>query len=223
MKILIVEDEINLNRIIKKHLQAEGFIVDSCYNGDEAIDYITSVYYDAVILDLMLPKVNGYEVLQIIRKRGFDTPVLILTAKSDTSDVIKGLDYGADDYIKKPFDFDELMARLRVALRRNNGKSYNIFKCGDLTLDIKTHVVTRGGRELTLTRREYDLLELLLRNQDIVLSREQIASNLWDIGSDAESNVIDVYIRYLRRKIDEGFEKKLIQTVRGVGYTIRCE
>lgn len=223
MRILIVEDEINLNRIIGKHLQAEGFMVDSCYDGEEALEYIRTIEYDAIILDIMLPKKNGYEILQIMRRDQNDTPVIALTALTETPDVIRGLDFGADDYVKKPFDFDELMARIRVAMRRNTGRADNLYQCGDLSLDSKSHIVKRGDQELTLTRKEYALLELLIRNKNVVLTRDQIASNLWDIDFDAESNVIDVYIRYLRRKIDEGYEQKLIHTVRGVGYTIRCD
>lgn len=223
MRILIVEDEIILNRIIGKHLQAEGFMVDCCYDGEEALEYIRTIQYDAILLDIMLPKKNGYEILQIMRRNHDDTPVIALTALTETPDVIRGLDFGADDYIKKPFDFDELMARIRVVVRRNTGRADNIYRCGDLTLDSKSHMVKRGDQVLTLTPKEYALLELLIHNKNIVLSRDQIASNLWDIDFDAESNVIDVYIRYLRRKIDEGYEQKLIHTVRGVGYTIRCD
>lgn len=222
MKILIVEDEKNLNRIMCKHFLAEGFVVDSCYDGEEALYYIENMSYDVILLDLLLPLKSGYEVLQELRVNGCDTPVIILTAKAQISDIVQGLDYGADDYIKKPFHFDELMARIRVVTRRNKGGTNNIYRCGDLCLDSKTHQVTRSGRELNLTPKEYALLELLIRNKNIVLSREQIIDNLWTVDFDSESNVIDVYIRYLRRKVDEGFEEKLIQTVRGVGYTIRC-
>lgn len=222
MRILIVEDEKNLNRIMNKHFLAEGFVVDSCYDGEEAMYYIETMEYDIILLDLMLPLKNGYEVLQEARAQGCDTPVIILTAKSEISDIVKGLDYGADDYIRKPFHFDELMARIRVVTRRNKGGTDNIYRCADLCLDNKTHKVTRKGKELNLTPKEYALLELLIRNKNIVLSREQIINNLWNVDFDSESNVIDVYIRYLRRKVDEGFEEKLIHTVRGVGYTIRC-
>lgn len=222
MRILIVEDEKHLNRILKKHFQAEGFMVDSCFDGQEALEYIKAASYDVILLDIMIPKIDGYEVLRRLRLNQINTPVIALTAKTEVSDVIKGLDIGADDYVKKPFDFDELMARVRVVMRRNKGVSDNIYRCGDLCLDSKSHMVTRGGDELALSPKEYALLELLIRNKNIVLSRDQIASNLWDVEFDAESNVIDVYIRYLRRKVDDGYETKLIHTVRGVGYTIRC-
>ncbi len=223
MKILIVEDEKNLNRIISKHFEAEGHIVDVSFDGEEALDYIYSSEYDVIVLDIMIPKIDGYEVLRQLRAKGISTPVIVLTAKSDVSDVIKGLDSGADDYIKKPFDFEELMARIRVVTRRNVGQYDNLYRCGDLCINTSSHIVTRAGKELSLSPKEYALLELLVRNKNVVLSRTQIVNNLWDTDFDAESNVIDVYIRYLRRKVDDGFKEKLIQTVRGIGYTIKCD
>lgn len=222
MRLLVVEDEKDLNSIIMKNLQAEGYIVDSCYDGEDAVIYMTTIDYDAVILDVMIPKLSGFEVLKKIREMKVETPVLFLTARDHVEDIVFGLNIGADDYMVKPFSFDELMARLRVIVRRKPEVRENICTCGDLILNVNTRQVTRQGREISLSPKEYAILECLIRNKNIVLTRAQIESNIWDMDYSGESNVIDVYIRYLRKKIDDDFDEKLIQTVRGVGYMLKC-
>lgn len=223
MRLLVVEDEKDLNSIIVKNLEAEGYIVDSCYDGEDAVLYMTTVNYDAVILDVMIPRLSGFEVLKKIREMKIETPVLFLTARDHVDDIVFGLNIGADDYMVKPFSFDELMARLRVIVRRRPEVRENIYTCGDLSLNVNTRRVTRQGKEISLSPKEYAILECLIRNKNIVLTRAQIESNIWDMDYNGESNVIDVYIRYLRRKIDDDFDEKLIQTVRGVGYMLKCE
>lgn len=222
MRLLVVEDEKDLNSIIVKNLEAEGYIVDSCYDGEDAVIYMTTIDYDAVILDVMIPKMSGFEVLKKVREMKIETPVLFLTARDHVDDIVFGLNIGADDYMVKPFSFDELMARLRVIVRRKPEVRENIYTCGDLILNVNTRLVTRQGREISLSPKEYAILECLIRNKNIVLTRAQIESNIWDMDYSGESNVIDVYIRYLRKKIDDDFDEKLIQTVRGVGYMLKC-
>ncbi|HJC32307.1 MAG TPA: response regulator transcription factor [Candidatus Anaerobutyricum faecale] len=222
MRLLVVEDEKDLNSIIVKNLEAEGYIVDSCYDGEDAVIYMTTIDYDAVILDVMIPKMSGFEVLKKVREMKIETPVLFLTARDHVDDIVFGLNIGADDYMVKPFSFDELMARLRVIVRRKPEVRENIYTCGDLILNVNTRQVTRQGREISLSPKEYAILECLIRNKNIVLTRAQIESNIWDMDYNGESNVIDVYIRYLRKKIDDDFDEKLIQTVRGVGYMLKC-
>ena len=222
MRLLVVEDEKDLNSIIVKNLEAEGYIVDSCYDGEDAVIYMTTIDYDAVILDVMIPKMSGFEVLKKVREMKIETPVLFLTARDHVDDIVFGLNIGADDYMVKPFSFDELMARLRVIVRRKPEVRENIYTCGDLILNVNTRQVTRQGREISLSPKEYAILECLIRNKNIVLTRAQIESNIWDMDYSCESNVIDVYIRYLRKKIDDDFDEKLIQTVRGVGYMLKC-
>lgn len=222
MRLLVVEDEKDLNSIIVKNLEAEGYIVDSCYDGEDAVIYMTTIDYDAVILDVMIPKMSGFEVLKKVREMKIETPVLFLTARDHVDDIVFGLNIGADDYMVKPFSFDELMARLRVIVRRKPEVRENIYTCGDLILNVNTRQVTRQGREISLSPKEYAILECLICNKNIVLTRAQIESNIWDMDYSGESNVIDVYIRYLRKKIDDDFDEKLIQTVRGVGYMLKC-
>lgn len=221
MRILLAEDEKSLNRVITRRLGWEGYSVDSCFDGREALDYLAAVEYDAVVLDVMMPRVDGFEVLTRMRERDDDTPVLFLTARDALADKVEGLDLGADDYLVKPFEFDELMARLRVLTRRKSAVRSNAYVCGDLTVDTGRHRVTRGDAELTLTAKEYALLEYLIRNKGIVLSREQIETNLWSGDYIVGSNVVDVYIRMLRKKVDADHEDKLIQTVRGYGYVLK--
>lgn len=223
MRLLVVEDEKDLNRIIVKNLMAEGYIVDYCYDGEDAIHYISMVEYDAVLLDVMIPKKNGFEVLKEIRNMKIEVPVIFLTACDQVDDIVFGLNSGADDYMVKPFSFDELIARIRVITRRKPEVFENIYRCGDLTLNCNNRSVTRGGKEIILAPKEYAILEYLVRNKNIVVTRAQIESNIWDMDFDVESNVIDVYIRYLRKKIDDNYEEKLIQTVRGAGYMLKCE
>lgn len=223
MKLLVVEDEKDLNHIIMKNLIAEGYSVDTCFDGESALDYLTGVTYDGVILDVLLPKINGFEVLKRMRSMNIQTPVLFLTACTDTDDVVTGLDAGADDYMVKPFAFRELLARLRVMTRRQIETHENIYQCEDLILNYNNRTVERGGKEIELSPREFSVLLYMMRNKNIVLTREQIENNIWNMDYEGASNIIDVYIRYLRKKIDDGFEKKMIQTIRGVGYMLKCE
>lgn len=223
MKLLIAEDEKDLNDILKKKLALEGYHIDQCYDGETAFEYLEYGEYDAVILDIMMPKMNGLEVVKKIRSRGDLTPVLFLTAKDTVADRVVGLDVGGDDYLVKPFSFEELMARIRVITRRAAGHASNILTVGDLSVDCETHRVRRGEKEINVSAKEFSILQYMIRNQGIVLSREKIENNSWDFESMTGSNVVDVYIRYLRKKIDEGYETKFIHTVRGAGYVIKEE
>ncbi len=223
MRILVVEDEQSLNRIITKRLEKEGYSVDSCYDGEEALYYLEMGEFDAVILDIMIPKIDGLGVLRSIRSKKLNVPVLFLTARDSIDDRVKGLDLGADDYLVKPFAFDELLARIRVMTRRHAGETTNEFTLADLVINISTRCAYRGGDEITLSAKEFDILEYLMRNKGVVLSREKIESHVWNFDYSGGSNVIDVYIRYLRKKIDDPYEKKLIHTIRGVGYVLREE
>ncbi len=223
MRILVVEDEQSLNRIITKRLEKEGYSVDSCFDGEEALYYLEMGEFDAIILDIMIPKIDGFEVLNKIRAKKLEIPVLFLTAKDSIDDRVKGLDMGADDYLIKPFAFDELLARIRVMTRRRAGETTNEFKLADLVINISTRCAYRSGDEITLSAKEFDILEYLMRNKDVVLSREKIESHVWNFDYSGGSNVIDVYIRYLRKKIDDPYDKKLIHTIRGVGYVLREE
>lgn len=223
MRLLIVEDEEDLRSILKKKLMKEHYTADDCGNGLDALDYITMADYDGIILDIMLPGLNGLELLKKIREKGNDTPVLFLTARDGIEDRVKGLDLGADDYLVKPFSFEELMARVRVMMRRKPALVSNRLTIGDLVLDCETKEVTRADKKISLSSKEFMVLEYMLRNQNIVLSRDQIEQHAWNYDFEGGSNVVDVYIRYLRKKIDEGFGCKLIHTVRGVGYVLRKE
>lgn len=221
MKILVLEDNEELKAVLKKRLAASGFTVECAENGEEGLDYLRAGGFDVVISDIMMPVMNGLEFLSAIRAKKIDVPVILLTALDGTGDIVRGLDMGADDYIVKPFEFSELLARIRLVTRRNAGSRENGLTAGDLTLDLATRTVTRGEKRISLSAKEFDLLALLIRNKNIVLSREQICDSLYGTDEYIESNAIDVYIRYLRKKIDEGYETKLIHTVRGVGYTIK--
>ncbi|MGN0244166.1 MAG: response regulator transcription factor [Lachnospiraceae bacterium] len=223
MRILVAEDERDLNRVIEKKLTSEGYSVDVCFDGEEALDFLNMAEYDVILLDVMMPKVDGYQVVEQLRRDGVQTPVLFLTAKDTIDDKVKGLDMGANDYLVKPFSFRELLARIRVLTRIKYQNTTNRFTAADLVLDIEAHKVSRAGQVLTLTAKEFALLEVLIRNKNQVLSREQIENHLWNFDYEGGTNVIDVYIRYLRKKIDEPYEQKLIQTVRGVGYVLRDE
>ncbi|WP_374123032.1 response regulator transcription factor [Leptotrichia hongkongensis] len=227
MRILVIEDEKNLNDIIVKKLVLEKYCVDSCFNGNDALDYIFSVEYDVIVSDIMLPGIDGFEILRRIREKEIKTPVLLLTARDGIEDRVKGLDYGADDYLVKPFAFDELMARIRVLLRRNpsssNSNASNIFSIANLTVNCNSHDVFRDKMPIKLSTREFTILEYMIRNKERVLSREQIEQHIWNYDYEGGTNVIDVYIRYLRRKIDKDFEPKLIHTIRGVGYVLKAE
>ncbi|MCD8217345.1 MAG: response regulator transcription factor [Clostridiales bacterium] len=221
MRILLAEDERDLNRIITKKLTTEGYSVDSCFDGQEAIDILSYTNYDAVILDIMMPKADGFAVLQALRKAGKTTPVLFLTARDSISDRVKGLDSGANDYLVKPFSFEELTARIRAMIRTSHGSAQNELAVGDLVMDCASKRVTRGGQEITFSAKEYALLEYMMHNPGIILSREQIEDHIWNYDYEGGTNVVDVYISYLRRKIDSGQEQKLIHTVRGRGYVLR--
>ena len=221
MRLLVVEDEENLRTVIRKRLTKEGYSVDVCADGQEALDYMAVSPYDTVILDIMMPKMSGMEVLKKMRAGGDQTPVLFLTAKDGIEDRVKGLDSGADDYLVKPFALEELLARIRVMIRRQSDSASDEMTLADLTVDAGKHSVTRGGKAIELSAKEFAVLEYLMRHQGQVLSREQIEQHVWDFDYEGGSNMVDVYIRYLRRKLDEGYEKKLIHTVRGAGYVMR--
>ena len=222
MRILVVEDERDLNSIICNKLMKEGYNVDACYDGMAALDYMEAERYDGAIMDIMIPGKDGIEVLKDMRKAGIQTPVLFLTAKTQTQDIVDGLDAGASDYMKKPFEFSELMARLRVMLRIKTDINENFISCGSLVVDMNAKSAVRDGVVIDLTVREYAILEYLARNKNVVVTREQIRANIWNVEEDINSNVVDVYIRYLRKKIDDNFEQKLIHTIRGVGYKLEC-
>lgn len=220
MRILLAEDEADLNKIITRKLTSDGYCVDSCYNGSEAIDFLETADYDVVILDIMMPEVDGFGVLHHMRNTGNSVPVLFLTAKDSIADRVKGLDSGADDYLTKPFSFEELAARIRVMTRKRFDIAANMLEVGDLTLDTVSHTVKRGEKEITLSTKEYNLLEYLMLNRGIVLSREKIEDHIWNFEYEGGTNVVDVYISYLRKKIDGNCQDKLIHTVRGYGYMI---
>lgn len=222
MRILVVEDEKDLNSIICSKLVKEGYNVDACYDGQAALDYMEAENYDGAIMDIMIPNKDGITVLREMRNAGIQVPVLFLTAKTETQDIVRGLDAGASDYMTKPFEFSELMARLRVMLRTQNQVNVNVITCGSLVVDMNNRQAIRDGKVIDLTVREYAILEYLARNRNVVVTREQIRVNIWNIDDDVNSNVIDVYIRYLRRKIDDNYEEKLLHTIRGVGYKLEC-
>lgn len=222
MRLLLVEDEQSLREITARRLRDEGYSVDTCDNGEDGQTYIELTNYDAVILDIMLPRRDGLTVLRQIRAQKITTPVLLLTARDAVEDRVNGLDAGADDYLVKPFSYAELSARIRVLLRRQTtDQADNILKAADLCMDLASRTVRRGDRDIQLTQREFTLLEVLMRYQGIVLTREKIAQHIYDYGFEGGSNVIDVYIRYLRRKIDQDASVPLIHTVRGAGYVLR--
>ena len=222
MRVLVVEDEKDLNSLICSKLVKEGYNVDACYDGQAALDYMEAENYDGAIMDIMIPNKDGITVLREMRNAGIQVPVLFLTAKTETQDIVRGLDAGASDYMTKPFEFSELMARLRVMLRTQNPVNENVITCGSLVVDMNNRQAIRDGKVIDLTVREYAILEYLARNRNVVVTREQIRVNIWNIDDDVNSNVIDVYIRYLRRKIDDNYEEKLIHTIRGVGYKLEC-
>ncbi len=221
VRVLVVEDERDLNRVIAKRLEKDGYSVDCCYDGEEAMDYLGVGEFDAVVMDIMMPKKNGLEVLGAMRSAHDDTPVIFLTAKDAVSDRVVGLDAGAEDYLIKPFAFEELLARLRALIRKGAGRATNVFETADLVMNIAERRVSRGGEEISLSAKEFDILEYLMRNEGRVLSREKIENHVWNFDYAGGTNVIDVYIRYLRKKIDDNYDKKLIHTIRGAGYVLR--
>ena len=223
MRVLVVEDQPEMNALLVKQLNDAHYSVDGCLNGNDALDYLAGGAYDAVVLDVMLPGVDGLEVLRRRRAAGDKTPVLLLTARDGVADRVRGLDSGADDYLVKPFALAELLARLRVLIRRRSDQVSDVIAVGDLRVDCAARTAARGGQNIALSAREFAVLEYLARNAGVVLSRERISQGVWNYDYEGGSNVVDVYIRYLRKKIDEGRDRKLIHTVRGVGYVLREE
>ena len=221
MRILIVEDERALCDAIARSLRNLAYSVDCCHDGQEALDCMRVADYDGVILDVNMPRLDGFGVVKAMRADGMQAPVLFLTARDSIEDKVTGLDLGASDYLVKPFSFEELMARVRALTRRTAVSNTPVYTLCDLTLDSGSHTVTRAGQGIKLSAKEFALLEYLLRNQGRVLSRENIENNLWNFDYEGGTNAVDVYIRYLRRKIDEDFSPKLIHTVRGVGYVLK--
>jgi len=223
MRILVVEDEKKIADFIKRGLKEEGYAVDSAYDGEQGLFLAKTSDYDLILLDLMLPKLDGHGLFKAIRKDKILTPVIMLTAKDAVKDKVTGLDSGADDYITKPFAFEELLARIRAVLRKKEGVGSSVLKVDDLELDLTAHKATRSGKEIELTSKEYSLLEYLMRNAGSIVTRTMISEHVWDINFDTFTNVIDVYINYLRNKIDTGHKNKLIHTIRGRGYVLQID
>lgn len=221
MRLLVAEDEKLLNRTITERLTKQGYSVDNCFDGEDALYYIENAKYDGIILDIMMPKINGFEVLKRIRDKKILTPVLVLTAKDSDEDIIKGLDTGANDYLTKPFSFAVLSARIRAMLRVKEQITGNVLEIADLTVDTTTREVKRRGNIIELSSKEYSVLEYLMRNKGIILSKEQIEENVWNYEYEGTSDVIKVYIHHLRKKIDDNFEKKLLHTIKNAGYVIK--
>ncbi|HMH77493.1 MAG TPA: response regulator transcription factor [Candidatus Udaeobacter sp.] len=224
MRILVVEDERKVAAFVRQGLVEEGHVVEVAADGEAALDAVAGgPPYDLVVLDVMLPKRDGLSVLKTLRARRMQAPVLLLTARDGVADKVAGLDAGADDYLAKPFAFEELLARVRALLRRGRGATEPVLRLEDLSLDPATRLVVRGGRRISLTAREYALLEYFLRNTGRVLTRPMITQHVWGMDFDPESNIVDVYVGYLRRKIDADGEPRLLQTVRGAGYSLSAE
>lgn len=221
MRIILIEDQKTLSSIIQKGLKEEGYSVDSAYDGEEGLYLAENFPADVIILDIMIPKMDGIKILESIRKKGIKTPVLLLTAKDTTSDKIKGLDSGADDYLTKPFEFGELLARIRSLIRRGKDIKSPVIVIDDLEINTASHEVKRGGKTITLSSKEYSVLEYLAYNKERVVARGEIIEHVYNESFDMNSNLIDVYINYIRNKIDKGFKKKLIQTIRGSGYILK--
>lgn len=223
MRILVVEDEPGISRFICQGLSEAGYVIDAAYNGLDAQEYALAADYDLLILDIMLPGMDGLSLLKELRRLGLHTPVLLLTARETIEDRVKGLDSGADDYLVKPFAFPELLARTRALLRRPPIQTSSVLHVSDLEMDNTTHEVRRSGRLIELSQREFMLLNYLMRHPNQVLTRTQIAEHIWNFDFASDSNIVDVYIGYLRRKIDRHFSPALIRTVRGIGYRISAE
>ncbi len=223
MRILVVEDEQKLAKVLKQGLEEHSYTVELSYDGEEALYMVENFPFDAVILDVMLPKLDGFAVLERMRARQISIPVLMLTARGEIEDRVKGLNIGADDYLSKPFDFTELLARLRAVLRRNKGEASSVMKIRDLEIDMNSQTVRRAGQELKLSATEYRILEYFVMNRNRVISRTEIIEHVYDTNYDLDSNVINVYINYLRNKVDKGFDMQLIHTIRGSGYILREE
>lgn len=223
MRVLVVEDEKHLNSMIAEALTDEGYSADSCYNGVEALEFMECASYDVIVLDIMMPKMDGLTLVRTLRARGDATPVLFLTSRDSVADKVAGLESGGDYYLVKPFHFDELLAVVRAMTRKYTDNRSNVYTISDLTLDAGAKTVTRAGKAIDLTAKEFSLLEYMIRNRGVVLSREMIENNLWNYDYEGGTNVVDVYIGYLRKKMDTGFDKKLIQTVWGTGWVLREE
>ena len=221
MRVLVAEDEKRLNKIICEALEDEGYSVDACFDGMQALEYARSAEYDVMIMDIMMPRMSGLDAVRQMRREGNGAPVLFLTARDSVADRVEGLESGGDYYLVKPFDFKELMAVVRVMTRKYTGNRSNVFTVGDLSLDTSSHRVTRAGKSIDLTSKEFSLLEYMVRNKGVVLSREMIENNLWNYDYEGGTNVVDVYVGYLRKKMDTGFDKKLIQTVWGTGWVLK--
>jgi len=223
MRILVVEDEKKVASFIKRGLEEENYTVDTAYDGEEGLYMAETNPYDLILMDLMLPKMDGLSVIRELRNREIITPVLCLTAKDTVDDIVSGLDSGSDDYLTKPFAFAELLARVRALVRRGTADRGAEIRFADLRLDPVAHKVWRAGKEIDLTSKEYALLEYFMRNPNEVLTRTMIAEHVWDYTFDSFTNIIDVYVNYLRKKVDKDFDKRLIHTVRGVGYVLKEE
>lgn len=221
MRVLIVEDEKNLARILKKGFEENSFTVELSHDGEEGLYMAETFPFDAVILDIMLPKLDGISVLERLREKKIAVPVIMLTAKGEVEDRVAGLNTGADDYVPKPFDFSELLARLRAVIRRNKGTASSLIQFGDLEIDTNSQTVRRASREIKLSAKEYRILEYFIMNRERVISRAELIDHVYETDYDLDSNVIDVYINYLRNKIDKGFDTQLIHTVRGAGYVLK--
>lgn len=221
MRILVAEDEKDLNRVIMHKLREEGYNVDAAFDGGEALDYLRAGEYDMAVLDVMMPVMDGFTLLSAMRAEGIETPVIFLTARDAVEDRVRGLDLGGCDYMVKPFSLLELVARIRAGVRKKDGNLSSRYQLADLVLDTATHEVTRAGRQIALSAKEYAMLEYLIRNKGLVLSREKIENAVWGYDYEGGTNVVDVYIRYLRQKIDEGAAVRLIHTVRGSGYILK--
>jgi two-component system, OmpR family, response regulator len=223
VRLLVVEDDVKMASLLKRGLEREGYAVDVAANGDDALWAGSEFPYDAIVLDAMIPAPDGFEVCRQLRRAGKWMPVMMLTARDAVEDRVRGLDAGADDYLPKPFAFAELFARLRALVRRDAGARPTVLRAGDLRLDPATRTVKRGGHAISLSSREFSLLELLMRHKGEVLSRTAILEHVWDFAYDGTSNVVDVYIRYLREKVDRPFDRAAIETLRGAGYRLRAD
>ena len=223
MKLLVIEDEAKIASLLKKGLQEQGFTVDISGDGEDGLERATKMPYDAIVIDIMLPKRDGLSVLKMLRTRKVTVPVMIITARGDVNERVEGLNLGADDYMAKPFSMDEVVARIRALVRRVTGEMITLYKVGDLMMNLVTREVSRGSRRINLTVREFRLLEHLMRLPGQVVTRTQLIERVWEYHFDLGTNLVDVYIQRLRRKIDDGEDVKRIQTVRGVGYCVRAE
>jgi heavy metal response regulator len=221
MRVLVVEDEKKVASFLKRGLEEEHYAVDLAYDGEEALDMVEVYDYDLVLLDIMLPRIDGMTVLRQIREKENLVPILMLTAKDSVENIVEGLDAGCDDYLTKPFAFGELLARVRALLRRDREAKASVLEIADLRLSLPTHEATRGEKKIDLTAKEYALLEYFMRNPNRVLTRTMISEHVWDYHFDTDTNVIDVYVNFLRKKIDRDFNVKLVHTIRGVGYMMK--